>query len=72
VGGEGGVPGQARKPGGELGRALLGLCWGPAGNAVGPPTQQMTYLIGLTCPLRAPFRVPPVPAWLRTTHLRPA
>ena len=41
--GEGGVPGQARKPGGELGRALLGLCWGPAGNAVGPPTQQMTY-----------------------------
>ena len=43
MGGEGGVPGQARKPGGELGRALLGLCWGPAGNAVGPPTQQMTY-----------------------------
>ena len=43
VGGEGGAPGQARKPGSELGRALLGLCWGPAGNAVGPPTQKPPY-----------------------------
>jgi hypothetical protein len=40
-GGGGGGGGQARKLGGELGRALVGLCWGPAGNAVGPPTQQL-------------------------------
>jgi hypothetical protein len=41
--GGGGAPAQARKLGDELGRNLLGLFWGPAGNAVGPPTQQLAY-----------------------------
>jgi hypothetical protein len=48
VGGEGEAPGQARKPGSELGRALFGLCWGPAGNAVGPPARSWPIALGIT------------------------